>query len=85
MTAPTLRPGRSLRRAITTRRQVIADGDPGRDSYPQARCPFLLRAGDRTCKSGCWEEPSCYTDMPLRGWPKPWQIGDHKRRTPRRR
>lgn len=29
-------------------------------------CPYFHGLG--TCKSGCWEEPSCQTGTPLGGW-----------------
>jgi hypothetical protein len=31
-------------------------------------CPYYQGTGDRTCKSGCWEEPRCVTDEPLGGY-----------------
>ena len=34
-------------------------------------CPYYQNTGDRTCKSGCWDEPRCITGMPLDGWLKP--------------
>jgi hypothetical protein len=33
-----------------------------------AACPYYAGTGDRTCKSGCWQEPSCITDEPSGGW-----------------
>lgn len=34
-------------------------------------CPYYFGAG--SCKSGCWDEPRCITDMPLDGW-RPRQV-----------
>lgn len=34
-------------------------------------CPYYQGTGDRTCKSGCWQEPWCITGEPLDGWLKP--------------
>jgi hypothetical protein len=31
-------------------------------------CPYFQGVG--TCRSGCWSEPSCRNDEPLRGWPR---------------
>lgn len=31
-------------------------------------CPYLQGTGNRTCVSGCWDEPRCVTDKPLGGW-----------------
>lgn len=33
-----------------------------------ASCPYYAGTGSRTCKSGCWQEPSCITDEPFGGW-----------------
>lgn len=30
-------------------------------------CPHYQGTG--TCSFGCWEEPSCFTDEPMNGWP----------------
>lgn len=33
-----------------------------------ASCPYYAGTGDRTCKSGCWQEPACITGEPHGGW-----------------
>lgn len=35
---------------------------------PEPDCPYYLGTGDRTCKSGCYDEPRCITDEPSSGW-----------------
>jgi hypothetical protein len=27
-------------------------------------CPYLTQTGDKSCRSGCWQEPICQTDVP---------------------
>jgi hypothetical protein len=34
-------------------------------------CPYYQGTGDRTCKSGCWQEPVCITGEPLNGYLPP--------------
>jgi len=77
-----VRAGRRLREAIKVEREY-AEEEQGEATM--ALCPYFRGVGDRTCKSGCWTEPRCQTDMPLNGWPKPWVLGDARRRTHRRR
>ncbi len=36
---------------------------------PSRICPYYTRG--KKCATGCWSEPSCITDEPMRGWP--WQ------------
>lgn len=76
-----VRAGRQLREAIRVERELAADDD----GTGLGLCPYLRGVGEKTCQSGCWEEPRCQTDMPVLGWPKPWVIGDKRRRTHRRR
>lgn len=52
-------------KGIVRRRWLAEDGD-------LSDCPYFRGSG--ICSYGCWEEPGCQTDMPLRGWPleAPW-------------
>lgn len=41
------------------------------------RCPYFQRFQglpghdpNATCTFGCWQEPRCITDEPMRGWPE---------------
>lgn len=33
-----------------------------------AACPYFQNADKGVCRSGCWEEPRCYTEEPPGGW-----------------
>lgn len=34
---------------------------------PSRTCPYFRRGAK--CATGCWSEPFCITQEPLRGWP----------------
>ena len=36
-------------------------------------CPYFQGTG--TCESGCYSEPSCFTDRPSEGWPSEAKAG----------
>lgn len=58
-------------RAPSKRRQRLALTLPSfvlwGDGLDLSSCPYYR--GEGKCESGCYSEPSCITDRPLKGWP----------------
>lgn len=73
---------RRLRQAVASERSATRDvaNEP-----LYALCPYYRQVGDRRCFCGCWEEPTCMTSEPTAGWPRPWVLGDARRRGRRMR